>query len=520
MPNQDLYQFTCGHTMPSIEKDAYKQTKIDYSHEIEVNLHENDDADIKFSDSVKKGKWTMVYDEGFDILVEGYSFFAFSKYDFNINKALFSSKWVSKCYSTLVGWFHKKNKWGCFYAEKVGENPNKITNGESSNKLLVVENTVKSMDNRIDQHPSLIQHSEEVIDDNEILFLEFKNQLKITSEFKDHSKVIDKINSISKLWKATAYKEFSNMTIEELNKFAGRKKNDNFFSNNFNFKKSIKSKKNKKHYYEFNNYHISHKKTFLKRNEFHDKDSNYDDMPKEHRGWMKYMFEARNQGSCGSCYAVATIGMLESRLNILYEGQFNDRLSVQHILSCSVYNQGCDGGYSYLALKFGNEVELVPESCFPYKRVTGNCNDRCSVDNLNKVYKVKNYRYLGGSYGKCTEYEIMKDVLKNGPVVVSFEPDYLFMHYKSGIYMSQTTTWLTKGDQKPQWTKVDHSVVLVGWGFDEENKTKYWILQNSWGENWGEKGFFKMIRGIDHMGIESICESGIPYIVEKNKNNN
>lgn len=106
----------------------------------------------------------------------------------------------------------------------------------------------------------------------------------------------------------------------------------------------------------------------------------------------------------------------------------------------------------------------------------------------------------------------MKEVMREGPIVVSFEPDYLFMLYKKGIYYSVGDTWLTRKENKPIWTKVDHSVVLVGWGFDEETQTKYWLLQNSWGENWGENGFFKMVRGIDHLGIESICESGNPYV--------
>ena len=90
-------------------------------------------------------------------------------------------------------------------------------------------------------------------------------------------------------------------------------------------------------------------------------------MPKEHNEWMKYMPTARNQGSCGSCYAVATVGMLEARLQIIHGGQFKDKLSIQHILSCSVYNQGCDGGYAYLALKFGNEVGILSESCMQYR---------------------------------------------------------------------------------------------------------------------------------------------------------
>jgi cathepsin C len=112
----------------------------------------------------------------------------------------------------------------------------------------------------------------------------------------------------------------------------------------------------------------------------------------------------------------------------------------------------------------------------------------------------------------------MKEVMQNGPVVVSFEPDYMFMHYRRGIYKSIGETWLTRGEAKPQWVKVDHSVALVGWGYDEAKQVPYWILQNSWGKHWGEGGYFRMIRGIDHMGIESICEAGEPYIKSLNNN--
>ena len=71
----------------------------------------------------------MVYNEGFDILIDDYSFFAFSKYAFNDNsKSDVTSRWVSKCYSTLVGWYHKGNKYGCIYAEKSGVNADEITN--------------------------------------------------------------------------------------------------------------------------------------------------------------------------------------------------------------------------------------------------------------------------------------------------------------------------------------------------------------------------------------------------------
>ena len=59
--------------------------------------------------------------------------------------------------------------------------------------------------------------------------------------------------------------------------------------------------------------------------------------------------------------------MLEARIRRLTRNKIKERLSVQHVLSCSVYNQGCGGGYAYLVLKFAKEIELLPEKCMKYK---------------------------------------------------------------------------------------------------------------------------------------------------------
>ena len=110
---------------------------------------------------------------------------------------------------------------------------------------------------------------------------------------------------------------------------------------------------------------------------------------------------------------------------------------------------------------------------------------------------------------------MMEEIYKNGPVVISFEPDYNFMMYKSGVYHAiDENTWIKQGLHKPEWQKVDHSVLLVGWGVDGKTGEKFWILQNTWGEHWGENGFFRVRRGSDELGVESICESGMPVIID------
>ena len=57
----------------------------------------------------------------------------------------------------------------------------------------------------------------------------------------------------------------------------------------------------------------------------------------------------------------ADLPSLEARLKIKHN--YKERISLNHILNCSVTNQGCDGGYSYLVSKFGAEFELIPKSC-------------------------------------------------------------------------------------------------------------------------------------------------------------
>jgi ABC-type antimicrobial peptide transport system permease subunit len=216
--------------------------------------------------------------------------------------------------STLVGWFHKGNKYGCFFAEKVGVNADEITNGEPGNKLIVVENTVQTVSNRAESNSdfnptNMISKQETVqneINDDETFFLEskFTTKIKLSSTFKDHDQVVKRLNSMGNLWKAANYEQYKDMTIEDLNNFAGRNKNKHHHkTEEFRLKStstSIKSDKVRKDLSllkKLSNYHLNHKKTFLKSPPptLAQSDSSYPDMPREHTQWIKYMSEPRNQ---------------------------------------------------------------------------------------------------------------------------------------------------------------------------------------------------------------------------------
>jgi len=165
-------------------------------------------------------------------------------------------------------------------------------------------------------------------------------------------KKIEELNKIDKSWEAGIYKDFAiNVGKQNLvNK-------SNLKYMNFRFKnkeKTIESKLN-------TNFEKLNKQELLIQDlEFQNHIKLF---PKEF-DWMNLLRPAAKQGNCGSCYAISTLRMAESRLKLFYNHIVE--LSVQHVLDCSYYNQGCDGGYAFLVMKFANEFELIPESCKPY----------------------------------------------------------------------------------------------------------------------------------------------------------
>jgi len=208
-----------------------------------------------------------------------------------------------------------------------------------------------------------------------------------------------------------------------------------------------------------------------------------------------------DQGECGSCYTVATTRMLSARHRIRQKQPKHEPFSISFPLMCSEYSQGCGGGYAFLASKWSHDVGLVPESCSGYSgEASGTqCGLQCDVNMLEKRWRADNYHYVGGYYGGASEKDMMRELVTGGPLVASFEPKNDLMYYGGGVYKSLP-------NQRAEWERVDHAVLLVGFGEDVKGQ-KYWLLQNSWGEHWGEDGFFRMHRGSDESGIESIVVS-------------
>jgi len=234
---------------------------------------------------------------------------------------------------------------------------------------------------------------------------------------------------------------------------------------------------------------------------------------------MDYTEPVMDQGDCGSCYDASSMRMLTARHKIAINDTSALPWSINFPLHCSEYNQGCKGGYGLLTAKWSGDVGLLPATCMRYN-TAGTCKLECDLEKDlkgHKRYRAANHRYINQWYGNFnySVQAIKEEIYHGGPVVLSFEPAEDFMFYSEGIYRSvPAEASKGKGVLKPlrkhvdfdqEWERVDHAVVTIGWG--EENGDKYWLIQNSWGPDWGEDGLFRIAMGVDESGIESIPEA-------------
>lgn len=218
---------------------------------------------------------------------------------------------------------------------------------------------------------------------------------------------------------------------------------------------------------------------------------------------VNYVSPVRNQGKCGSCYAFSSLAMNEARLRIASNNSIQLTFAPQDIVDCSRYSQGCAGGFPYLiGGKYAEDYGLVEESCNPY---TGNVTGHCVTEPTCERHYSTAYQYVGGYYGACNEQHMMLELVKNGPVAVSFEVYNDFLNYQGGIYHH---TGLHNNFSPFELT--NHAVLLVGYGANKTTGEKYWTIKNSWGTAWGEQGYFRIRRGVDECAVESIAVKSNP----------
>jgi len=189
----------------------------------------------------------------------------------------------------------------------------------------------------------------------------------------------------------------------------------------------------------------------------------------------------KNQGYCGSCWAFSAVGTLEGQEVPQKNVTELIPLSEQNLLDC-VYpdhnRDGCHGGYMHVALTYvRNGIEIAED--YAYTAEKGRCKFKKSKSFMNDT---------GVYFLPDGDEELLKQVVaKFGPVSVGIDASLdSFQDYHNGVYWDEQcgTTF----------RKIDHGVVIVGYGHDKESKLDYWIVKNSWDTDWGEGGYIRMAR--------------------------
>lgn len=148
----------------------------------------------------------------------------------------------------------------------------------------------------------------------------------------------------------------------------------------------------------------------------------------------------------------------------------------------------CNGGYLNRVWSYLTNTGTVSDGCDPYvsgNRYVPSCPAKCS--STSQLFT--KYKCASGSVVHPTSVAaIQTEIMNNGPVQAGFTVYSDFYNYRSGIY-KHTTGYVLGG----------HAVKVIGWG--TQSGINYWIIANSWGPSWGEKGFFRIQMG--QCGIEA-----------------
>ncbi|EYC41365.1 hypothetical protein Y032_0571g111 [Ancylostoma ceylanicum] len=232
----------------------------------------------------------------------------------------------------------------------------------------------------------------------------------------------------------------------------------------------------------------------------------------------------RDQSSCGSCWAVASASAMSDEVCVQSDSSIKVMISDTDILSCcgDACGKGCKGGWPIEAYRWMERDGVVTggkyrqkDVCKPYAFYpcgnhkddpyygpcpgyywpTPKCRKTCQRK-YKKSYQEDKHFATRSYFLLNNERSIRQEIYKNGPVVAAFKVYEDFSSYTGGIYVHKF------GGQRGA-----HAVKVIGWG--RENGTDYWLIANSWNTDWGENGYFRIVRGTNNCEIEQHMVGGI-----------
>ncbi|XP_049878812.1 cathepsin O-like [Pectinophora gossypiella] len=182
-----------------------------------------------------------------------------------------------------------------------------------------------------------------------------------------------------------------------------------------------------------------------------------------------------DQGMCLSCWAFSVVGVMESMLVISNLTHSYQRLSIQELVDCSTYTSQCRAGNVVKVLKYlcNEPLAIIPEAQYP-------------LTNKDEDCKIHEKSYSGISVSNMVSIcdmdakEIARLVATHGPVVTVVQA-YVWQNYLNGVIRFHCSG---------NWDLIKHVVQIVG--YDMTAEVPYFILRNSWGADFGDKGYVKV----------------------------
>jgi len=201
----------------------------------------------------------------------------------------------------------------------------------------------------------------------------------------------------------------------------------------------------------------------------------------------------KDQEQCGSCWAFSVTENIESVWMLKNNKKVDSfsPLAPQQIVDCDTTDGGCDGGepesaYQYVITAGG----LEPESAYPYEGTDGTCSFQKNLVEST----ISSFKYATTRFDETT---LKQNLVSVSPLSICVDAAN-WQDYSSGV-MSAWDCCL--------WCQLDHCVQLIG--YDSTASTPFYIVRNSWGTDWGEKGFIRLAMGSNPCGITDLATTAV-----------
>ncbi|XP_063242624.1 procathepsin L-like [Bacillus rossius redtenbacheri] len=196
-----------------------------------------------------------------------------------------------------------------------------------------------------------------------------------------------------------------------------------------------------------------------------------------HVDWRQHnlVTPPKTQGLCGGCWAFSTTGAVEGQIAKKTGKLYS--FSEQQLIDCTGTMNCANGGWMTVAYEYIRKAGgIETEQEYPF---TGKDGQKCKFKKSLAKGWVKGIVDLPSG----DEHRLALAVSEVGPIAAGMDASASsFDNYAGGIY----------NEPKCSNTTMDHGVLIVGYG--SENGHDYWIVKNSWGPKYGEKGYIRIAR--------------------------